>query len=567
MAIYHLSVKPISRSSGRTSTGAAAYRSAKKIVNERTGEIFDYTRKRGVEHSEIVLPVGSTWEPSRSELWNAAELAEKRKDACVAREHEVALPKELCEEDRLELARTYARDLADRHGCAVDLAIHAPHKGPKGESNENYHAHLLCTTRQVDGAGLGQKCQREKAGQDRKADLATERSTWADVQNTALELAGQREQVDHRSLKDQGIDREPTSHKGVAVVGMERRGIETDVGQRLASAQAEGERQRAEAAALNTQVIDLSTSLTTAIAEREAHHQEQRHARDNHPTRTHEPAALAEMRDVWGVDNVHDLNRTPDLLQSHAPDHLRPHKAEASHPDVLKLDAAERRVEPASTPDQQKINKAPARAMPNQTPYDRVQAWKKEQREAAKAEPAQPAPEKTGKGQDRTPEGQKQTPAAPAKALDEWEESRRHLSDEDRGLIARTEKNIAGLVSGNLAHQESHVVEVIGNQFHKLELAAQDAREMATPSTYFLFAEKHRERTGSPPLSGVELEKEKAEKAADLAKKEPHRLRHAAIEKEVNRLWATVEKRMPHKRKELENSLQLSKERSYGIGR
>lgn len=262
MAIYHLSVKAISRSSGRSSTGAAAYRSAEKVVNERTGEIFDYTRKRGVEHSEIVLPAGSSWEPSRSELWNAAELAEKRKDACVAREHEIALPKELCEEDRLDLARTYAQNLADRHGCAVDLAIHAPHKGPKGESNENWHAHLLCTTREVSGDGLGPKCQREKAGQDRKADLELERSTWADLQNTALELAGQREQVDHRSLKAQGIDREPTAHKGVAVVGMERRGIETDVGQRLAAAQAEGERQRTEAAALDTKIIDLTTSLS-----------------------------------------------------------------------------------------------------------------------------------------------------------------------------------------------------------------------------------------------------------------------------------------------------------------
>jgi len=268
MAIYHQSVKAVSRSSGRSSTASAAYRAGEKIIDLRTGEIFDFTKKGGVEHAEIILPENSVWKPTRSELWNAAELSEKRKDACVAREHEVALPKELNAEQRLELARTFAKDLADRHGCAVDVCIHAPGKDKGGKSNENYHAHILCTTRKVEGEGLAGKCLREQAGQKRSVDLEVERAAWAKHVNHSLAQAGHVERVDHRSLEAQGIDRTPTSHKGVAVTGMERRGIETDVGARLAAAQIEGAFERTLLAGLNTQITRTDLSLTAALNER-----------------------------------------------------------------------------------------------------------------------------------------------------------------------------------------------------------------------------------------------------------------------------------------------------------
>lgn len=268
MAIYHQSVKAVSRSAGRSSTAAAAYRAGEKIIDLRTGEIFDYTKKQGIYHAEIIMPSGMEWKPTRSELWNAAELAEKRKDACVAREHEVALPKELNTEQRLELARTFAKDLADRHGCAVDVAIHAPHKEKDGKDNGNYHAHILCTTRKVEAEGLGGKCLREQAGQKRGADLERERSTWAKHVNHSLAQAGRVERVDHRTLEEQGIDREPTAHKGVAVTGMERRGIETDVGARLAAAKRQGEFERMLLAGLETQITRTELSLTAALQER-----------------------------------------------------------------------------------------------------------------------------------------------------------------------------------------------------------------------------------------------------------------------------------------------------------
>ncbi|WP_162129817.1 MobA/MobL family protein, partial [Sinorhizobium fredii] len=100
MAINHLSAKPISRSSGRSAVASAAYRCAVRLTNERDGLVHDFTRKEGVEHTEIVLPEGvsADWALDRSTLWNAAEFAENRKDARVAREFEIALPHELSAE-------------------------------------------------------------------------------------------------------------------------------------------------------------------------------------------------------------------------------------------------------------------------------------------------------------------------------------------------------------------------------------------------------------------------------------------------------------------------------------
>lgn len=227
MAIYHLSVKPISRSSGRSATASAAYRSGKKITDERTGEIHDYTRKKGVESADIILPKNAPdWAKDRSQLWNAAELAESRKNACVAREFEVALPRELPAEERRKLAIEFAQEMADSEGCAVDVAIHAP---SSKHDNENYHAHILRTTRKIEADGLGEKLDTEKAGRKRKDDLEAIRTRWADMTNAALERNGIAARVDHRTLKQQGIDRDPTKHLGPAATGYERRtGLASD---------------------------------------------------------------------------------------------------------------------------------------------------------------------------------------------------------------------------------------------------------------------------------------------------------------------------------------------------
>ena len=269
MAIYHLSVKAVSRSAGRSATAAAAYRAGCEIVDQRTGEIHDYTRKGGVESTDIVLSDGAPeWATDRAALWNAAEAAERRKDACVAREFEVALPDELSPAERRRLAVDFAKEMANREGCAVDVAIHAP--GKEGDSR-NHHAHILRTTRKVGLDGLTDKLDTEKAGRNRTADLDAVRTRWAELTNERLRENGIEARVDHRSLKDQGIDRQPTSHMGPAVAAMERRGVKTEVGKRiedevadrLVRARAEGDKER-ELAQASRSVIDLSGDLAAA---------------------------------------------------------------------------------------------------------------------------------------------------------------------------------------------------------------------------------------------------------------------------------------------------------------
>ena len=224
MAIYHMQAQIISRKAGRSSTAAAAYRAGDRIEDERTGLVHDYTRKRGIEHAEVLAPHGLTLE--RSQLWNAVELKNKRLAARVAREFEVALPAELNSEQRKELALKFSRHLVDRYNVAADVCIHAPHA--KGD-DRNHHAHILTTDNTINPDGsLGNKAReldgvaRTMAG-DRQNAIDELRELWGQMANEALERAGRQERIDHRSLADQGIEREATIHLGPVVVQMERR--------------------------------------------------------------------------------------------------------------------------------------------------------------------------------------------------------------------------------------------------------------------------------------------------------------------------------------------------------
>ena len=277
MATYHLAAKAVSRSAGRSATAAAAYRAAECIEDDRTGRQHDYTRKRGVEHTEIVVPDGQLG-PDRAVLWNLAERAERRKDACVAREIEIALPSELTAAQRHALAVGFARTLVTERGCAVDVCIHAP---SKDGDERNHHAHLLMTTRTAlrleSGAiVLGAKCEQERAGRDRKADLAAIRERWAAMCNAALQYAGHAARVDHRTLKAQGIDLEPTRHMGPTATALERRGgqsrkrqdWEAETSERLSAAREVGEQERGDAA-LDRAILDTSADLAQARAARD----------------------------------------------------------------------------------------------------------------------------------------------------------------------------------------------------------------------------------------------------------------------------------------------------------
>lgn len=231
MAIYHCSMKPIARSAGRSAVASAAYRAAEKLTNERDGLTHDFTRKLGVEHVEIVLPDGVTadWAKDRSTLWNAAERAENRKDARVAREFEIALPHELSGEQRIGLAVAFAEELANRYGAAVDVAVHRPH--PDSDVR-NHHAHILMTTRQATDTGLADKTAIERENKwllsndlpTAQMQLRDLRLTLQEMSNRHLALAGLDIRVDHRSHSERGLEIAPTEHAGVHATQMERQG-------------------------------------------------------------------------------------------------------------------------------------------------------------------------------------------------------------------------------------------------------------------------------------------------------------------------------------------------------
>lgn len=226
-------MKPISRGMGRSAVAAAAYRAGERLTNERDGVTHDFTRRGGVEHSEIVLPRGldAEWAKDRATLWNAAEAAETRKDARVAREFEIALPHELNAEERLEATRSFAQGLADRYGTAVDVAIHSPH----GETDvRNHHAHLLMTVRAVGSEGFLDKTSIERENKwllsqglpTSSMQMREIRQSWEQVANERLAAAGLDVRVDHRSHQERGLEIEPTEHMGVFATQMERRGVE-----------------------------------------------------------------------------------------------------------------------------------------------------------------------------------------------------------------------------------------------------------------------------------------------------------------------------------------------------
>lgn len=269
MAIFHLSVKTVSRSAGRSATAAAAYRAGVEITDHRTGEVHDYTRKGGVESSTLCLPTDAPeWAHDRAALWNAVEQAETRKNSTVAREFEVALPAELSPAERKRLAVDFAHELVERHGVAADVAIHAP--GKEGD-NRNHHAHILISTRRLGPEGFTEKTRELDDRKSGKELVSSWRERWAELTNERLRENGIDARIDHRTLEAQGIDREPTRHLGPTATAIERRTGEPsekrishqEVAQRLQAAREVGQL-RKERHDVNESIIDLSMSIAAA---------------------------------------------------------------------------------------------------------------------------------------------------------------------------------------------------------------------------------------------------------------------------------------------------------------
>ena len=266
MAIFHLSVKTVSRSAGRSATASAAYRAGCKITDERTGEIHDYTRKGGVESAAIILPDNAPeWARDRAKLWNTAEQAETRKNSTVAREFEIALPAELSPAERERLAYDFTRELVARHGMAADVAIHAP--GKEGD-NRNHHAHILLTTRRLGADGIGDKTRELDSAKTGAAIVKEWRERFATLQNERLREAGHSVQVDHRSHIERCAQAEPTQHLGPTATAIERRtGQRSRKGQQHDRTAAERREKARQAVQLQRQGVELDRSIADLSGE------------------------------------------------------------------------------------------------------------------------------------------------------------------------------------------------------------------------------------------------------------------------------------------------------------
>ena len=249
IAIYHCSIKIVSRGKGKSAVAAAAYRSGEKLTNEWDGLTHDYTKKGGVVHSEILLPAHAPPAFSdRSTLWNNVELSEKSNNAQLAREVEIALPVELSREEQTRLVREYCSSQFVSKGMIADFNLHDTGGG-------NPHAHILLTMRPLDERGAwlpkskkeyvldenGEKIRLPSGRyKTRKVDLVdwnnrenaeVWRRAWADLANDFLAQNNRPERIDHRSYERQGIDQLPTVHVGVSATQMEKKGIVTERGE------------------------------------------------------------------------------------------------------------------------------------------------------------------------------------------------------------------------------------------------------------------------------------------------------------------------------------------------
>ena len=222
MAIYHFSAKVISRARGSSVVAAAAYRSASRLEDERLGRAHDFSNKAGVIHSEVMAPEGAPerWQ-DRATLWNEVEAIEVRKDAQLAREIEFSIPREMERADGVALARDFvSQEFVDR-GMVADLNVHWDHAE---DGSPKPHAHVMLSMREVGEDGFGKKVREWNA----TSELQGWRERWGEHVNTRLAELGIEARIDHRTLKDQGIELEPQHKIGPAGMRREERGEDAE---------------------------------------------------------------------------------------------------------------------------------------------------------------------------------------------------------------------------------------------------------------------------------------------------------------------------------------------------
>ena len=256
MAIFHFSAQLISRSDGANAVQAAAYRAGERMVCDRTGLVFNFTYKKEVSYSAILAPEGAApWVFSRAELWGRVE-HQKRKNAQLAREIQVALPIELTHAQQVELIHGYVQAQFVSLAMVADINIHLKPGNP--------HAHVLLTLCDVEADGFGAK----RRDWNHPSLVARWREAWASACNSALEEAGHDARIDHRSNKARGIDLPATVHEGrrtpANAAAWDARAefnawVRTQV--TLAKVQADVK-------AVQSQIVDLTSTIEQALAER-----------------------------------------------------------------------------------------------------------------------------------------------------------------------------------------------------------------------------------------------------------------------------------------------------------
>jgi|TARA_R110002074_G_scaffold401485_1_gene599807 hypothetical protein len=275
MAMFHLSTNPIKRSAGRSATASAAYRAGCKIEDNRTGLKHDYSKKQGIVKTDcFIFSNGQKLNIDRSELWNAAEKAEKRKDGRTAREVIINLPYELNEEQRQSLVEDFTKDISKKYKVAIDYAIHLP---DKHGDRRNHHAHILMTTRAAtlenNTLVLGDKTNIELSNTKlaklnlpkTQEQIVNLRRHWANTTNKHLENAGIDRRIDHRSYEEQGSYYLPTVKLGWEASALERKGISTakgDINRQVAN-------DNLESYIINTELESLKEQLAKQQEEKE----------------------------------------------------------------------------------------------------------------------------------------------------------------------------------------------------------------------------------------------------------------------------------------------------------
>ncbi|AJA09243.1 conjugal transfer protein TraA [Sphingopyxis fribergensis] len=227
MAIYHLSAKVISRAAGSSAVAAAAYRSADRLHDERLGRSHDFSNKAGVVHSEVLLPGGAPDEwHDRERLWNDVEAAELRKDAQLSREVEFAIPREMTEQQGIDLARDFVKREFVARGMVADLNVHWD-IGADGLARP--HAHVMLTMREIKIGEEGEVGFGAKVREWNRTELLTHwREAWAEHVNERLAELDIDARIDHRSLEEQGIELEPQHKIGPAASRMAGQGLEAE---------------------------------------------------------------------------------------------------------------------------------------------------------------------------------------------------------------------------------------------------------------------------------------------------------------------------------------------------